>query len=207
MKPKFLKLFLVAATLVFASWTVGAQNKWALKTNLLHDATLSANLAIEYAFAPKWSIEISGSYHPEQLKLGNVRLAHWAVQPEIKYWLCERYQGFFLDIHAVGGSASVGGFPLDFSKLPGGVDLNTYLLEPWFIGGGLGLGYDVVLSRHWNLEFELGLGYAYIYGSDYEMIKNADGTLSKPEKPYYTGAYLFPGPIPTKLALTVMYIF
>ena len=162
MKPKFLKLFLVAATLVFASWTVGAQNKWALKTNLLHDATLSANLAIEYAFAPKWSIEISGSFHPEQLKLGNVRLAHWAVQPEIKYWLCERYQGFFLDLHAVGGSASVGCFPLDFSKLPGGVDLDDLIST-----GTMGLIQAISKLRRAKEEY----GKAEIYQAEADLKK------------------------------------
>ena len=207
MKPKFLTMLLVAASLTLAASTSFAQNKWALKTNLISDATLSANLAVEYAFAPKWSIELSGNFHPQNLNLGNVRLAHWIVQPEIKYWVCERFQGFFFDVHGIGGSASIGCFPLDFSKLPGGVDLNTYLLEPYFIGGGIGFGYDVVLGRHWNLEFELGLGYAYMYGSDYEMVKKADGTMAKPENAYYTGAYLFPGPIPTKAAISVVYIF
>ena len=79
MKPKFLTMLAVLASLTLAASTSFAQNKWALKTNLISDATLSPNLALEYAFAPKWSIELSGAWHPQDLNLGNVRLAHWVV--------------------------------------------------------------------------------------------------------------------------------
>ncbi len=155
-------------TLIIAAFvgigSLGAQNRWALKTNLLHDATASVNLAVEWGFAPHWSAEVSGSLNKWQLPEG-LSLKHAIVQPELRYWFC---------------------FP----------NLKTfYLQKAWMMGGGLGFGYDFILTRHLNLELEMGLGYMYVTGDEY-----SDGVLILQGSKFdYLG--------PTRLAVTISYLF
>lgn len=187
-------------TLIIAAFvgigSLGAQNRWALKTNLLHDATASVNLALEWGFAPHWSIEAGGSLNKWQLP-GELSLKHAIVQPELRYWFCDRFSGWFVDAHLLGGyTPKFGGF-WDFSqyyeKFP---NLKTfYLQKAWMMGGGLGFGYDFILSRHLNLELEMGLGYMYVTGDEY-----SDGVLILQGSKFdYLG--------PTRLAVTISYLF
>ena len=75
MKARIISL-IIAAFVGIGS--LGAQNRWALKTNLLHDATASVNLALEWGFAPHWSIEAGGSLNKWQLP-GELSLKHAIV--------------------------------------------------------------------------------------------------------------------------------
>ena len=187
-------------TLIIAAFvgigTLGAQNKWALKTNLLHDASASVNLALEYGFSRHWSAELSGSVNmwdlPDQL-----RLKHLIAQPELRYWFCERFSGMFLDAHLTGGFLpGVGGlwdFSQYYEKFP---NLKTFLLkDALLLGAGVGFGYDFVLGRHWNLELEAGLGYMYMRGNEFWN----DVLILEGSEFDYIG--------PTRLGITISYIF
>lgn len=214
MKPKFLSVTGMLAALLLFCGQAGAQNKVAVKTNLLYDATLTPNLGVEWGFAPQWSAQLSGSYHgtEEWWRLGGeIRLGHWLVQPQVKYWFCEKFAGAFVGINGIFGRVmAVGSFPLDFSQINPqyGVNLRSYLMEdcPTY-GVGLSAGYDFVLGRHWNLELELGVGYVDAIGNDFEMEKDANGHyfLSEGAEPYYTGHHDYFGP--TKLAVSIVYLF
>ena len=207
MKIRLLCFAIALNALLLAAAPAGAQNKFALKTNLLHDATASVNLAAEYAFAPKMSIELSGSYNGWVVK--DIRLQHMLVQPELKFWFCERFNGAFLDVHALAGTATLGSF-YDFSqhyrKFP---NLQTFLLKDALVlGFGGGIGYDWILSRHWNVEVELGLGYMFTKGDEYVLSTAADGSHYLPDDaiPVLEGS-IFDYLGPTKLALSVVYLF
>ena len=70
--------------------------KIGVKTNLLYDATTTMNLGFEFGLAPRWTLELSGSYNPWTLDEGkNKKIKHWAVISEARYWLCNRFQGHF----------------------------------------------------------------------------------------------------------------
>ena len=49
--------------------------KAALKTNVIYDATATINLGVEFALAPKMTMDISGDLHPWVLPNG-WRLTH-----------------------------------------------------------------------------------------------------------------------------------
>ena len=77
----------------------GSAQKIAVKTNLLYDVTTTLNLGAEFRVAPKWTIDLSGNYNP--FNLGNDRkMRHWLVQPEVRYWFCEAFNGHFPSIKA-----------------------------------------------------------------------------------------------------------
>jgi len=127
------------------------------------------------------------------------RWKHWAVQPEARYWFCDRFGGHFVGLHAHGGQFNAGGVEndvtflnTDFSKL------SDRRYQGWFVGGGLGYGYAWMLGRHWNLEAELGLGYSYVRYDEFRCAgcgrKTGEGLTH-----HYVG--------PTKAAVNLVYVF
>ena len=69
--------------------------------------------------------------------------------------------------------------------------------DGWLLGAGVGYGYAVVLSRHFNLEFELGVGYAYMEYDKYDW--TSDKLLSRNDNHHYFGI--------TKLNIGLSYLF
>ena len=160
---KILLLLFVCGACCFTD-AVRAQ-QWAVKSNLLYDATTTLNLGVEVGLSEKWSVDLSGNWNPWTFS-ENKKWKHWLVQPEVRYWTCKRLGGHFLAGHLLGGVYNVGnidGLP-DFlgTKFSTLAD-NRY--AGWFVGAGVGYGYAWMLGEHWNLEAEIGLGYAY---SDYD---------------------------------------
>lgn len=92
-----------------------AQNA-ALKTNLLYDATSTINLGFEFGLSPKWTLDVSGNYNPWTFSK-NKKWQHWLVQPEARYWFCNKMMGSFIGFHALGGSHNIGNVDLDFKFL------------------------------------------------------------------------------------------
>jgi len=188
---------LIVLLTVFAFRPVGAQTV-AVKTNLLYDALLNVNAGVEVGLAPKWTLDVSGDFNAWKLSHDR-RWKHWAVQPEARYWFCDRFAGHFVGVHAHGGQFNIGGVDLDFSLL--GTDfsrLKDTRYQGWFVGGGVAYGYAWVLGRHWNLEGEIGVGYAYM---NYDRFRCAGcGKKVESDKDHhYVG--------PTKAAVNLVYLF
>ena len=85
------RFFLLILMLCAAGFTqrLSAQ-EWAIKSNLLYDATTSINLGVERAIADKWTIELSGNWNPFEFK-DNKKWKHWLVQPEVRYWTWKHF--------------------------------------------------------------------------------------------------------------------
>ena len=66
----------------------------ALKTNLLYDATATVNAGLELGMAPQWTIDLNGNYNGWSTG-GIKKWEHILVNPEVRYWLCERFAGHF----------------------------------------------------------------------------------------------------------------
>ena len=93
--------------LLFSTVTVYAQ-RVAIKSNLLYDATTTMNLGLEIGLAPKWSLDLSANYNPWKFN-DETRLRHWGVQPEFRYWFCEKFNGHFLGLHGHYAKYNMGG--------------------------------------------------------------------------------------------------
>lgn len=93
MKRVFLLFVVIAFSCI--SQELYAQ-KVAVKTNLLSDVVLSPNLGIEVGLAPKWTMGVTGQFNAWNMSHDR-RWKHWAVQPEVRYWLCDRFGAHFLD--------------------------------------------------------------------------------------------------------------
>ena len=70
----------------------------ALKTNGLYWLTTTPNAGVEVALSRKMTLDVSAAYNPWTFK-DDKKMRFWLVQPELKYWLCEKFEGHFVGIH------------------------------------------------------------------------------------------------------------
>mgnify|MGYP001661118691 CR=1 FL=1 len=171
---------------------------FALKSNILADVTMNANVGAEIGLAPKWTLDLTGQFNGWTLSHDR-RWKHWAVQPEARYWFCDRFSGHFLGFHAHGGQYNIGGIDGKINFL--GTDarkLKDTRYQGWFVGAGVAYGYAWILGRHWNLEAEIGIGYSY---TRYDRFRCAGcGKKIESGKSHnYVG--------PTKAAVNLVYVF
>lgn len=193
MKLKFLIPLLFG---IFLSVGARAQDV-AIKTNVLYDATATVNLGVEVGVAPKWTIDLSGNLNAWNIK-EDMKWKHWMVQPEARYWFCDRFSRHFLGFHAMGGQYNIGGIKNNVSFL--GTNFKNFTdqrYQGWSLGAGIAYGYAFILGKHWNLELEVGVGYAYF---NYDIFSCAGcGRNIGAADHHYFG--------PTKAAINLVYVF
>jgi len=142
-------LFIALMVMVLGVSPKTEAQEMALKSNLLYDATTTINLGYEVALNHKTTLDIWMNYNPWSLgkkwvglyenKLSPVsasaseresKLKHFAIQPEIRFWTCEKFNGHFFGVHVHGGMFNVGALKLPFNvgryKDANGVFLGTY---------------------------------------------------------------------------------
>ena len=170
----------------------------AVKSNLLYDAAATVNLGVEFGVAPRWTLDMSGNLNAWNFS-ENKKWRHWLVQPEVRYWLCERFNGSFVGAHVLGGVYNIGNVDADFKFL--GTDfgqLKNHRFEGWMAGLGVAYGYHWMLSRHWSLEAEIGFGYIYTLFDKYECPRCGDKLEDNTSRHYFG---------PTKAAVNLIYVF
>lgn len=189
-KVLFLLTFVLTATAGAKAQDV------AVKTNLLYDATATVNLGLEVGLAPRWTIDLSGQVN--FWDVNNHKWKHWLAQPEARYWFCDRFARHFVGVHALGGQFNIGQIKNNVKFL--GVDyspLTDHRYQGWAVGAGIAYGYAFILGQHWNLELEIGAGYAYL---EYDKFECAEcGRKVGSNNRHYVG--------PTKAAINLVYIF
>lgn len=149
----------LSAILLMAIPAKGVAQSVALKTNLLSDIALTPSLAVEVAMSRHFSLNLNGSYMPFRLN----RNHYWRtflVQPEARYWFKESLTGFFLGAAYQYRGFNLGGLPFSHLK-----DSRS---QGHMQGCGLNLGYSFRLSRHWNLEPSLMLGWSHLHWTHYD---------------------------------------
>lgn len=192
-----LKGLVVALLLAVGCGSVSAQEV-AVKTNLLYDVLATANAGVEFGVAPKWTVDISGNLNAWNLS-GEKKWKHWLVQPEARYWFCQRFSGHFVGAHLIGGQFNVGHINLPFKFL--GTDfreLKDHRWQGWMVGAGVAYGYTYIIDKHWSLEGEVGIGWIYSRHDLYNC--SGCGRKERRNIPHnYVG--------PTKAAINIVYNF
>ncbi len=186
------RLIVILFCLVLTSQAMVFGQNIALKNNLLYDLTLTPNLSLEVGVGRKFTLDLQTGLNPFNFS-DNKKFKHYLIQPELRYWFCERFNGLFIGAHAHGGQFNVGGLKLPFNWVP---SLEDHQYEGWFVGGGVSLGYQWILGNHWNLEASLGGGYARVNYDQYKC--GTCGTRLKSGNLHYLGV--------TKAALSLVYI-
>lgn len=177
----------------------------AVKTNLLYDATSTPNLGLEYRVSGRNTVNLVYGYNPWSFSSeshGRRMARHWVLMPEYRWWTCVPYSGHFFGVHALGGEMNVQNVALPIPGVFFGGDNLTrqardHRYQGGFAGVGATYGYQWALSRHFNLEAEIGVGYGHVWYDKYSC--GECGVREKSGETNYAGI--------TKLGLSIMYIF
>ena len=188
------RLLFILLLAIFGFAVKAEAQQVALKTNALYWATTTPNLGLEVGLGKRTTIEIMGGYNPFTLnKELNQKVKHWSVMPEFRYWFCERFQGHHLGLHTGYMFYNVGAIRIP--SQPVETKYNRY--QGWGVGAGVAYGYALILGKHWNLEFELGVGYIY---SGYDVFEcSGCGRRVGSDSHHYFGL--------TKAAVNLVYLF
>ena len=195
----------ILLTFLVALCALQGTGQVAVKTNLLYDATTTPNLGMEIGVGRKNTLQLVYGLNPWTFNSdshGDRKAKHWLLMPEYRWWTCTKFNGHFLGVHLMGGqyNASNLDFPLPGAFFSGenlvkGVKDSRY--QGWYAGAGFTYGYQWILSKHWNIEAEIGVGYNHVWYDKYPCYecgtKLADGSTN------YVGL--------TKLGLSFLYIF
>lgn len=151
-------LLLVILILTYTTSTHGQNKgyylpKFAIKTNALYWVTTTPNLGFEVGLSKKITLDISGNYNPIKFS-DNRQIKHWLVQPELRYWLCERFYGHFFGIHTHYAEINVSNLNI--------LGLGQERYQGNIYGAGISYGYQWILNKRWSMEAEIGVGYARI---------------------------------------------
>ncbi|MDR0537435.1 MAG: DUF3575 domain-containing protein [Tannerellaceae bacterium] len=135
---------------------------------------------------PQFEYENGGSGNdPAQAKTSKVarKFKHWMIQPEARFWFCEKFNGHFIGFHGLAAGYNIVGintfgigslygmgdvksqkyiYPSNQSGTGTSEDSNIdYRYEGIAYGGGISYGYHWILNTHWSIEATLGVGYIY----------------------------------------------
>lgn len=192
---KIVTAWIAAVFALMAAPGAGAQTV-GLKTNLINDVALSPNIGVEVGLAPRWTLDLTG-----EMNLWRVDGRSWKhayFQPEARYWLCQRFAGHFVGVHALGGIYNFGNLRLpDFlgSELS---LLKTQRYQGWAAGAGVVYGYAWPVHKNWNIEAVIGLGWLYTRFDSYPCAE-CGSKLDRNKAHNYVG--------PTKVAVSIEYLF
>ncbi len=164
--------------------------KFGIKTNLLYLATTTPNIAVEFGLARKWTMDVVFGLNPWDLNDRNGGIRHWLVQPEFRYWFCQRFEKHFIGLHGIYGQYQIMDVKLPFK------DLTDERYDGWGAGAGISYGYHLPMAKRWAWEFTIGAGYIYF---DYD--KYSCGTCDR-----YAGNYNKHYFGPTKAGVSLIYM-
>lgn len=190
---KAIRIWFIALVLGLAQTAALRAQEVGVKTNLLYDATTTPNIGIEVALGRKTTAQLFYGLNPWKFS-STEQLRHWLLMPELRWWTCQKFNGHFWGIHALGGEFNMSGVKLPFGAWP---ELENHRYEGWYAGGGLTYGYQWLLAKHWNLEASLGLGYVHVHYNKYDCA--TCGEHKKEGNKNYVG--------PTKAAVSLIYLF
>ncbi|MFV0327340.1 MAG: DUF3575 domain-containing protein [Bacteroides xylanisolvens] len=182
----FLFVTMFASTLLY-SQVVG------IKTNVVTDAMKIINLGAEIGLSKKLTLDLYANYNPWKYK-DQKMMKMLAFQPELRYWFCDKFNGHFVGFHVHGGVYQAAAIEMPWGIWP---ELEDHRFKGNFYGAGLSYGYQWILGKHWNLEGNIGVGYARVKYEQFECM-TCGAKVSEGHKNYVG---------PTKAAVSLIYLF
>lgn len=149
---------------------------WAIKTNLLWDAALCANLGFEVELWPHWSLDVPVWYSPYDItERWRIRLL--ASQPEVRYWLKDAGKGHYFGVHT-----SIIGYNVSFNGAYRHQDPNW---AAFGLGVGYGYAFHLDKAKRWGLEAQIGAGYITYKWIRYENTGHNGPEVSRGKGTYW----------------------
>ena len=187
-----INLNIIITVLFMAVCLLAPAQKVALKSNLLSWATATPTLGVEVGLADRWTLNTHVYYNPFTFK-DNRKWKHIRVQPEVRYWLCQKFNGHFFGLHLLYTHFNAGQVPFLFGAFP---DVDKYRYQGNTYGAGLSYGYQWILSPRWSIEASVGVGYKY-NTYDYYECRTCGNKVGDGHKGYLA---------PPEAAISIIYI-
>ncbi|WP_018669240.1 DUF3575 domain-containing protein [Bacteroides gallinarum] len=196
-----LKKFFSGALLLCVSLCIYAQNEISqtktsvvgLKTNLPYWGTATFNAGLEVRLAKKWTFDVEAGLNPFTGKNDDgsygKSLKHLRIHPELRYWFCESFYKHFIGLHVPYLLYNISDIKL--------LGTENERHQGWGAGVGISYGYSWLLSKYWNLEATIGVGYLYLESDKYPCTNC--GSKIETVKKHYFG--------PTQAAVNLIYQF
>lgn len=127
--------------------------RWSIATNLLDYANfLTLNLEAGASVHQHWTVSVKGRYNPYSFSTtlndaGRIQNRTGSVSAGFKYWPFFVYSGFYY------------GGRIQWSRYNSGGIISHSSEEGDAVGIGMNLGYSLLVTKHLNLEFGLGLWF------------------------------------------------
>ena len=133
---------------------------FAVKTNLLYDLTTTFNVGFEFRLSKSLTLDLPVNCNPWTFS-DNKKIKHWLIQPELRYWIYEPFNGHFLGVNALYSRFNVGSIPIPpgIRQAMGYGDIKNHRYQGDLGGIGISYGYHWMLSKRWSLESAIGAGY------------------------------------------------
>ena len=176
---------LLMAVVMFSATASGQE--LAVKTNLLTDAIAVPSVGVEYAFAPRWTVNADAEWMPFY-RAHNHYLRTLKVQPEARFWFRTPFAGPFVGPSVGWRVFNMGGLPV--------FDLKNERIQGNLWTAGATAGWHFTLSDRLGLEPAVSLGYGY---ADYK--RYAEPRSRRPVEHSYQH---YIGPIALSLYLVYM---
>ena len=98
MGAMFRKVLVVMGCLLVSSAVCG---QIAVKTNVPLDALRIPNIGFELGISKKITLDVPLYYNPWKFS-DDKQLKMSMAQPEVRYWLCDKFNGHFFGLHGIG---------------------------------------------------------------------------------------------------------
>lgn len=168
-------------------------SSYALKTNLLLWGFATPNLAIEKCISKNVSVELLLGIKKVNSEYES-RSFSYIIQPEIRYWISNCFNGFYVGYHFYYSNYGAGDiiFPFQRTGYP-----HDDFYEGYLYGMGASVGYQKRINKHLAVEGVIGTGYIHL---DYGRINwNNSWENKKSLDDNYWGI--------TKAAINIVYLF
>ncbi|MCM1520685.1 MAG: DUF3575 domain-containing protein [Lachnoclostridium sp.] len=183
MKKQFLR-FLLILVAILSPEAVSAQ-RVALKTNAIDWLLTSANLSVESRLSRRLTLDfgLSGSPFNHTPYGSDIKLRNFRINPELRYWFNRPMARNFLGFAVTGGMFNI--------------RLREHCYKGDLLAAGFTYGYALVLSRHWNVEFTIGVGLAKVHGYDFRYSEGQPASVNMSKWV----------PVPIRTGVSFSYIF
>ena len=140
--------------------------KFAIRNNLLYDATLTPNLGFEFSVDSLWTVGANAGLNAWDFnKRKNQKWRHFMVSPFTRRYLRTPYRRSFVGIHTVYSHYNVGNLDLPLGLLP---SLKDSRRQGDLVALGGSYGYNWRITDHFHMEAEIGMALGYAWYKEYD---------------------------------------
>ena len=142
--------------------------RFALKTNLLYGATTSMNIGAEFFLNRFLTLDVSLGWNPF-VHRDNRKFAHLMVQPTLRYWIQEPFNGHFFGLSLMYSNFNVSDIRQPYNWFGVLSGLRDHRFRGDAYSASIQYGHQWVLSPRWAIEASINAGYVFLdyrkYGS------------------------------------------